>query len=260
MTCPWAPATPIWPIVPRMRSLAPTPTPTSPSMSMRMVRGADWVRVWVARTCSTSLVPMPTARAPKAPWVEVWLSPHTIVMPGWVTPSSGPMMWTIPWRLLRSENSGMPNSAQLRSSASIWAAESGSATPASRPIVGTLWSTVARVRSGRRTRRPASRSPSKACGEVTSCTRWRSTNRIAGPPSSAGRTSWASQTFSKSVRPITPPRPRARRARRGGSRPPPAGRRSRSPRGRRSTRTGPRSGGRRSRRPRGPRRARPGRW
>ncbi len=133
--------------------------------------------------------------------MEVWLSPHTTVMPGWVTPSSGPMMWTIPWRLLRSENSGMPNSAQLRSSASIWAADRGSRTPASRPVVGTLWSTVASVRSGRRTRRPAIRSPSKACGEVTSWTRCRSTNRMAGPDASAGRTSWASQTFWKSVRP-----------------------------------------------------------
>ena len=65
---------------------------------MRIVCGIAWVSVWVARTCSTSLVPMPNARAPNAPCVEVWLSPHTIVMPGWVTPSSGPMMWTIPCR------------------------------------------------------------------------------------------------------------------------------------------------------------------
>ena len=40
--------------------------------------------VWVASTCSTSLVPMPNASAPKAPCVEVWQSPQTIVMPGWV--------------------------------------------------------------------------------------------------------------------------------------------------------------------------------
>ena len=52
--------------------------------------------VWVARTCSTSLVPMPKASAPKAPWVDVWLSPHTMVMPGWVRPCSGPMTWTMP--------------------------------------------------------------------------------------------------------------------------------------------------------------------
>ena len=162
-------------MVPRIRSLAPTPTPGSPSMLIRIVRALAWGRVCVARTCSTSLVPMPNASAPNAPWVEVWLSPHTIVMPGWVSPSSGPMMCTMPWRGLRSEKSGMPNSAALRSRASTCARESGSAMPAARPIVGTLWSTVASVRSGRRTRRPARRRPSKACGEVTSWTRCRST-------------------------------------------------------------------------------------
>ena len=41
-------------------------------------------------------VPMPWASAPKAPWVEVWLSPQTIVVPGRVKPCSGPMMWTMP--------------------------------------------------------------------------------------------------------------------------------------------------------------------
>ncbi len=44
----------------------------------------------VASTCSTSLVPIPNASAPKAPWVEVCESPQTIVMPGWVTPELGP--------------------------------------------------------------------------------------------------------------------------------------------------------------------------
>ena len=43
----------------------------------------------MARTISTSLVPIPKARAPNAPCVAVWLSPQTIVMPGWVSPSSG---------------------------------------------------------------------------------------------------------------------------------------------------------------------------
>ena len=51
----------------------------------------------MARTCSTSLVPMPNARAPNAPWVAVWLSPQTIVIPGWVNPNSGPITWTTPW-------------------------------------------------------------------------------------------------------------------------------------------------------------------
>ena len=43
-----------------------------------------------------------------------------------------------------------------------------------RGVVGRLWSGTASVRSGRRTWRPASLSPSNACGEVTSWTRWRS--------------------------------------------------------------------------------------
>ena len=64
---------------------------------MRIDLGLRCTRHWVASTCSTSLVPMPKASAPKAPWVAVWLSPQTIVIPGWVTPSSGPMTWTIPW-------------------------------------------------------------------------------------------------------------------------------------------------------------------
>ncbi|MCK7524004.1 MAG: hypothetical protein MZV64_43450 [Ignavibacteriales bacterium] len=45
-------------------------------------------------------MPMPKATAPKAPCVEVWLSPQAIVMPGCVRPSSGPMTWTMPWSSL----------------------------------------------------------------------------------------------------------------------------------------------------------------
>jgi hypothetical protein len=41
---------------------------------------------------------MPKASAPKAPWVEVWESPQTMVRPGRVNPNSGPMTWTMPWR------------------------------------------------------------------------------------------------------------------------------------------------------------------
>ena len=58
-----------------------------------------WMSVWVASTCSTSLVPMPKASAPKAPCVEVWLSPQTMVVPGSVKPCSGPMTCTMPWRI-----------------------------------------------------------------------------------------------------------------------------------------------------------------
>ena len=65
---------------------------------MRIVFGRFWTMHCVASTCSTSEVPMPNASEPNAPWVEVWLSPQTIVIPGCVTPSSGPITWTMPCR------------------------------------------------------------------------------------------------------------------------------------------------------------------
>ena len=117
---------------------------------------------------------MPKASAPKAPWVEVWESPHTIVIPGWVSPSWGPMMWTIPWSRSPSGWSRTPNSAAFLRSVSTWVRLTGSLIGWSQSRVGTLWSSVASVRSGRRTFRPARRRPSNACGEVTSCTRCRS--------------------------------------------------------------------------------------
>ena len=97
MTWPEPPPVPMRPIRARTTSLAVTPAGSSPSMVTAMFRARRWGRVWVARTCSTSLVPIPKARAPKAPWVDVWLSPHTMVMPGCVSPCSGPITWTMPW-------------------------------------------------------------------------------------------------------------------------------------------------------------------
>src|ERR1700722_14984467 len=71
--------------------------------------------------------------------------------------------------------------------------------PSRRSDVGTLWSVTATVASGRRTPRPAIRRPSKACGEVTSWTRWRSMYSRSGSPS-AWCTTWRSQTLSAIVR------------------------------------------------------------
>ena len=97
ITEPMPPPVPMRPMTARITSLAVLPAGSTPSTVTAMVPGRRWGRVWVARTCSTSLVPMPKARAPNAPWVEVWLSPQTIVMPGSVRPCSGPITWTIPW-------------------------------------------------------------------------------------------------------------------------------------------------------------------
>lgn len=84
------------------------------------------------------------------------------VTPGMVSPSWGPTTWTIPCSVSPSECSRMPNSAQLRRNVSTWSRLTGSAMGRSCAIVGALWSSVAMVRSGRRTRRPAWRSPQRA--------------------------------------------------------------------------------------------------
>ena len=130
-------------------SLAVTPGWSSPSTLIAIVLNGLSGRVWVASTCSTSDVPMPNASAPNAPWVEVCESPQTIVMPGWVRPRWGPTTWTMPCSASPIGNSRTPNSSQLRRSVSTWVLLTRSVIGPG--VVGTLWSSVARVRSGRRT-------------------------------------------------------------------------------------------------------------
>ena len=190
----------------RIRSLAVTPSGSSPSTVMAIVLNGASGSVWVASTCSTWLVPMPNASAPKAPWVEVCESPQTTVVPGWVSPSCGPTTWTTPCSTSPSGCRRTPNSAQFLRSVSSWIRETGSAIGLSMSMVGVLWSSVAMVRSRRRTWRPFLRSPSKACGLVTSCNRCRSMKSRSGSPS-ARLTTWSSQTFSASVLPIAFPPP-----------------------------------------------------
>ncbi len=96
ITHPVAPSVPILPMMARMMSFAVTPSGSLPSTAMRKVFGFPCGSVCVASTCSTSLVPIPKANAPNAPCVDVCESPHTIVMPGLVSPSSGPITCTIP--------------------------------------------------------------------------------------------------------------------------------------------------------------------
>ena len=121
------PAVPILPMMARITSLAVQPSGSSPSTLIRIVLGFFCTSVWVASTCSTSEVPMPKASAPKAPWVLVWLSPQTMVVPGSVKPCSGPMTWTMPWRTSRMPNSSTPNSSQFRVRVSTWRREISSA-------------------------------------------------------------------------------------------------------------------------------------
>ena len=160
-TCPCPPPIPICPMMPRMRSFAVTPNGSAPLTLISIVGDSFCRIVCVARTCSTSDVPIPKARAPKAPCVDVWLSPQTMTLPGWVHPCSGPMMWTMPWFGLAMSNRLMPNSSQLRLRASSCCFAMGSLIGrVTRPgSVGGLWSTTATERSVRRTPLPASRSP-----------------------------------------------------------------------------------------------------
>ncbi len=83
-------------MIPKITSLADTPCGRSPSTVIAIVPGRAWGSVWVARTCSTSEVPIPNASAPKAPCVLVWESPQTMTRPGCVSPIWGPMTCTIP--------------------------------------------------------------------------------------------------------------------------------------------------------------------
>ena len=146
---------------------------------------------------------MPNASAPNAPCVLVWLSPQTMVLPGCVAPSSGPMMCTMPRRSSVRPIRSRPNSAQLTSSWRIWFAADSSAIGTPPNIcarsVGVEWSMVTSVRSGQRTLSPRSRSTENAWGEVTSCVRCRSTYSTAGVSGVSGTTSCRSQTFWKSV-------------------------------------------------------------
>ena len=121
------PPVPIFEMMWRIMSFEHTPGRNFPSTFMRMLFGFDCRMHCEARAISTSLVPIPKATHPKAPWVEVWLSPQTMVMPGCVSPVSGPTTWIMP---LRGDPIGkmvMLLSAQLAYSAATCAADCGSA-------------------------------------------------------------------------------------------------------------------------------------
>ncbi len=89
-------------------SFAVTPGSSLPSKLARMRLGLRWTIVCVAITCTSSEEPMPKASAPRPPWVDVWLSPQTSVVPGSVSPCSGPMTCTMPWPSWPRSNSLMP--------------------------------------------------------------------------------------------------------------------------------------------------------
>ena len=124
IACPAAPAAPIRAMMARMTSFAVTHGPSAPSTVMRIVFGRACQIVCVASTCATSVAPIPNASAPSAPCVDVWLSPHTISIPGRDSPCSGATTCTMPWRASSRPNIGMP--ARDASSCSAWAIRAAS--------------------------------------------------------------------------------------------------------------------------------------
>ena len=198
MKCPVPPPVPSLEIMYKMMSFEHTPSFRVPFTLIRMVLGLDCNTHWEASTISTSLVPIPKAIHPIAPWVEVWLSPQTIVIPGWVSPVSGPITWIIPFRAVPTLKMVIPFSAQFFSSVASCLADSGSLTGRCWSWVGMLWSGLAVTCAGRNTFAPRERSPSNACGLVTSWIYCLSIYKTHEPPAMVS-TVCASQILSNNV-------------------------------------------------------------
>ena len=121
------PPAPIWRMTPRMTSFAVTP---GGELRRRRRRASSSACAAAASASPARARPRrcrcrrPARRTRRA--CEVWLSPQTIVMPGCVSPCSGPMTCTIPWRPLPRRVQVTPNSSQFCRSASTCAGESGS--------------------------------------------------------------------------------------------------------------------------------------
>ena len=137
MTWPVPPPTPIVPITRRITSFAVTPGGNRPFKLIARDFGLRCSRHCVASTWPTSVVPMPNASAPNAPCVLVCESPQTIVVPGWLAPSSGPITCTMPRCGLPKPRSSMPKSRQFCSICRTCLAAAGTLTRSRSAGVGT---------------------------------------------------------------------------------------------------------------------------
>ena len=192
ITWPAAPSVPIWPIVPRIMSLAVHPGPSSPAYVDAHACGAGVAGASASRARArprSSRSRRPARRRRRGRGVGVAAHDrHARLRDAELRPDHVDDALAAVSRARR---------AARRTPRSCGRARRAARARARRPRparVGTLWSAVASVRSGRRTRRPASRSPSNACALVTSWTRCRSTYRSSSP------TSWSAQTLSSIVR------------------------------------------------------------
>ena len=119
-----------------------TPGMILPSKLTRKRLGLRCTMVCVAITCTSSDAPMPKASAPMPPCVEVWLSPHTKVVPGSVRPCSGPTTWTMPLPSWPRSNSLMPNFAVFSRIDLISGSPGGKVFSVRPGLVDMVWSGV----------------------------------------------------------------------------------------------------------------------
>ena len=134
-----SPATPIWPMVPRIRSLAPTPKPEGAveADAHRAWAGAEVRRLGGEDVLDLAGADAERQRAERAVRRGVAVAAddrHARLGDAQLRPDDV----DDPWRSEPSEKSGMPNSAQLRSSASTWTRLSWSLMRAAtaRPVGG----------------------------------------------------------------------------------------------------------------------------
>ena len=91
-----APSTPICPMMVRITSLPLHVFGSSPVSSKRIAEGTLNQAVPVAMPAAMSVLPTPVENAPRAPYVQVWLSAPMMQSPAVTTPCSGRRACSMP--------------------------------------------------------------------------------------------------------------------------------------------------------------------
>ncbi len=187
MTRSVAPFTPRCPITRRMASLAKTPLGRVPFRLTRMVFGSRKAQTPFRIPTSRSVVPTPAAKAPKAPWVQVWESPIITVFPGRMKPFSGKSAWQTPFAPISKKSLMSWRLAQSRS-IFAWVAVLES-------LLGVTWSITALIFEGSKTLSlPRAMRSAMAIGVVIS---WHITTSMLSTlvPAKGSSTRWAANIF-----------------------------------------------------------------
>ena len=156
-TWPVTPAVPIWPIRPRIRSFATTPRPGWPSKRTRSVCGrALRQRLRGQHVLDLAGADAERERAERAVRGGVRVAADDRHAGLRDAELGADHVDDALAAVAEAVAAGRRTPRSCARAPRAAARERSSSMPRSRPMVGTLWSAVARVRSGRRTRRPAS--------------------------------------------------------------------------------------------------------